>query len=58
MVLIHRVDGDRVGRVIKTKIIVEFSNNLFIGRTAKINKTLAHRSRPTPSAEAPGGAVG
>ena len=25
-VLIHRVDGDRVGRVIKTKIIIEFSN--------------------------------
>jgi hypothetical protein len=24
--LIHRVDGDRVGRVIKTKIIVEFCN--------------------------------
>jgi len=25
-VLIHRVDGDRVRRVIKTKIIIEFSN--------------------------------
>ena len=56
--LIHRVDGNRVGRVIKTKIIVVFSNYFFIGQSAELNKTLAHRPRPTPSAVAPGGGVG
>jgi hypothetical protein len=25
-IIIHHVDGDRVGRVLKTKLIVEFSN--------------------------------
>ena len=32
--LIHCVDGDRVGRVIKTKIIVELSNYFFPGQSA------------------------
>ena len=30
----HCVDGDRVGRVIKTKIIVELSNYFFPGQSA------------------------
>ncbi len=56
--LIHRVDDNRVGRVIKTKIIVVLSNEILIGQSAELNKTLAHRPWPTPSAVAPGGGVG
>ncbi len=52
------MDGDRVGRVIKTKIIVEFSKYFFISRSAKINETLADHPWPAPSAEAPWGGVG
>ena len=48
-VLTHPVEGNRVGRVIITKIIVEFSYYFFIGRSAKLNITLTHNPWPAPS---------
>jgi hypothetical protein len=30
----------------------------YLGRSAELNKTLAHRPRPTPFEEAPGGRAG
>ena len=56
--LIHCMDGDRVGRVIKTKIIVGFSNYFFLGQSGELHKTLSRHPPPTPSTEAPGGGVG
>jgi hypothetical protein len=32
--------------------------NFFLGRSAELNKTLAHCPRPTPSKVAPGGRAG
>ncbi len=44
--------------IIKLKYIVELTNSFFLCQIVKLDKTLAHRPRPTPSAEAPRGGVG
>ena len=39
-----------LGVELKSLVII-----FFLGQSAKLNKTLAHHPRPTPSKEAPGG---
>ena len=47
--LIHCMDGDRVGRVIKTKIIVEFNNYFFSASQANyIKPSVVTLHQPLP----------
>ena len=44
--------------ILKLKYIVELNKKFFLSQIFKLDKTLVHRPRPTPSTEAPGGGLG